>query len=219
MTNSSKTTYFKRYGSITISIFIILSLQLVRMWYRYSGKDTEQISRHPNISYEHDWKPSQKALDYWENKASIVHCPHRSDRRTELLEKLEYLVATNESSCVCPSEITFFLVTDIATHKIPVSEKLYQLCGCRYVHIRLDNKTEWPGWQWSYKVQIHFSLKKTVFFTLQISPLLHWLEENGSSLPKDSYVMFTDAFDTGLIGDATNMVQGFLGMDTFFNYI
>jgi len=102
------------------------------------------------------------------------------------------------SFCTCPEEVTFILVTNMFADKFPVSEQLYKLCGCRYVHIRLlENKTAWPGWQWSYKV----------------SPILQWLEANSSSLPEKSFVMFSDAFDTGLIGDASNMVKGFLEYD------
>ena len=61
-------------------------------------------------------------------------------------------MAANVSDfCSCPEELTFLLVTNMAGDKFPVAEQLYHLCGCRYVHIRLD-KTAWPGWQWSYKV-------------------------------------------------------------------
>ena len=89
----------------------------------------------------------------------MVHCPHGSDRRSELLDKLNKLVAANVSDfCSCPEELTFLLVTNMAGDKFPVAEQLYQLCGCRYVHIRLD-KTAWPGWQWSYKVGGEISIK------------------------------------------------------------
>lgn len=122
-----------------------------------------------------------------------------------MLDKLEKLVATNLSDfCSCPEELTFLLVTNMAADKFPVAEKLYQLCGCRYIHIRLD-KTAWPGWQWSYKV----------------SPIIQWLEANGSSLPENSYVMYSDAMDTGIVGDASKIVKRFreydcdlLGMST-----
>ena len=66
--------------------------------------------------------------------------------------KLKNLVAANSSSfCTCPIEVTFIIITNLGGDKAPVSEQLYKLCGCRYVHIRL-NTTVWPGWNWIYKV-------------------------------------------------------------------
>ena len=49
-----------------------------------------------------------------------------------------------------------------------------------------------------------------------MSPVLQWLESDGQNLPDSSYVMFSDAFDTGIIGDASQMVKGFLGRCLFF---
>lgn len=141
-----------------------------------------------------DWAPPQEALDMWQNKAPLVHCPRGSDMRKEILERLDSLVSSNSSRfCTCSADVTFLLLTNKDSDFLPVSEKMYKLCGCRYVHIRL-NATEWPGWQLSYKV----------------SPFLKWLEEKGSTLPRDSFVIVADAFDTGIIGDASNIVAGFL---------
>ena len=108
----------------------------------------------PGISHSQDLAPSHQSINSSENGAPFIHCPHGSHRRIELLDKLKYLVASNMSSfCTCPEEVTFILVTNMFADKFPVSEQLYKLCGCRYVHIRLlENKTAWPGWQWSYKV-------------------------------------------------------------------
>ena len=137
---------------LLICVLILLSLQFRLLWYS-SVSDTGQARKSPGISHAQDWAPSQQDIDYWENRAPMVHCPHGSDRRVEILGKLKQVLASNTSSfCSCPSEVTFLLVTNMAGDKFPVSEQLYQLCGCRYVHIRLDNRTAWPGWQWSYKV-------------------------------------------------------------------
>jgi hypothetical protein len=73
---------------------------------------------------------------------------------SEIMGELKNLFAANSSSfCTCPMDVTFFIITNLGGDKAPVSEQLYQLCGCRYVHIRL-NTTVWPGWQWIYKVTI-----------------------------------------------------------------
>jgi len=158
------------------------------------NKQSQSIQAPNSSSPGPDWAPSQEALDTWRNTAPLVHCPHGSDRRQEILDKLKSLIASNSSSfCTCPTEVTFLLLTNKASQFLPVSEQLYKLCGCNYVHIRL-NSTEWPGWQLSYKV----------------SPFLQWLEEHGSSLPPESFVIVADAFDTGIIGDASNIVTGFL---------
>ena len=45
---------------------------------------------------------------------------------------------------------------------------------------------------------------------LQVEPVLQWLESNSSSLPVNSYIIFSDAFDTGIIGDPKHLVNNFL---------
>ena len=43
----------------------------------------------------------------------------------------------------------------------------------------------------------------------QVDPVLQWLQTNGSSLPANSYIIFSDAFDTGIIGDPKHIVDNF----------
>ena len=118
---------------------------------KYSKGENMKTSR--NISHAVDWAPKQKAKDNWKNTAPFLHCPHQSDRRVELLAKMNSLASSQNSSfCSCPTDVTFLLLTNVAADVSPVAEKLYQLCGCRYVHIRL-NKTAFPvPWQLIYKV-------------------------------------------------------------------
>ena len=143
---------------VFLGVCIFSCLVLYQLWYS-SVSDPHKMQRSPGVSHAQDWAPPQDDIDYWENRAPMVHCPHGSDRRSGMLDKLNKLVAANVSGfCSCPEELTFLLVTNMAGDKFPVAEQLYQLCGCRYVHIRLD-KTAWPGWQWSYKVGGEISIK------------------------------------------------------------
>ena len=103
-----------------------------------------------------DWRPDQALIDKWENTAPFMHCPRGSNPKADVMMKmkLKNLIASNSSNfCTCPAAVTFLLVTNRPSTVVPVSEQLYQLCGCRYVHIRL-NATLWPGWQWIYKVGV-----------------------------------------------------------------
>ena len=138
-------------------ILIVVSVSLFIAYYlsfflKYSK--SENIKTTPNVTHTVDWAPKKEAIDNWENTAPFIHCPHGSNRRVELFAKLNSLASSNTSSfCSCPTDVTFLLVTNMAADVFPVSEQLYQLCGCRYVHIRLD-RTVWPSWQWSYKVSL-----------------------------------------------------------------
>ena len=54
----------------------------------------------------------------------------------------------------------------------------------------------------------------------QVSPILQWLEANGSSLPENSDVIYSDASDTGIVGDASHIVQRFKGLpDLLYNLV
>ena len=71
------------------------------------------------------------------------------------MKELDDLVAANSSSfCSCPMEVTFLLVTNMAEGEYPVSEQLYKLCGCNYIHIRLNETTAWLGMTWNYKYKV-----------------------------------------------------------------
>ena len=101
-----------------------------------------------------DWSPHHEELTSWTNSAPMLHCPHGSDRRDELLKGMQDMAAlkSNTSCKDCPKDITFVFVTNLQVGESPLVEKLYRLCGCRFVHIRLS-KEIWPGWQWIYKVR------------------------------------------------------------------
>ena len=160
-----------------------------------------------------DWVPDQSLLTNWSNTAPILHCPRGSNKKAEMMSRLEYLVESNNSgSCACSPDITYLLVTNNPT-VLPLAEKLYILCGCNYHHIRLD-KELWPAWHWIYKVTSNFcqALLFTKFIVVaKVTPVIQWLEEHITSLPPDSYLMYSDAFDSGLVGDASIIGQRFLG--------
>ena len=162
-------TYCTKCGIIVLGLLLTICIQLSILWYHQFRPDWGQVRKSPDIEHEKDWRPPQIAIDTWENTAPFLHCPRGSNRKAELMNKLKSLVASNTSSfCSCPTEVTFFLVTNMATGVLPVSEQLYQLCGCRYVHIRL-NATLWPGWQWIYKVGIiHISIARVPDRTTKI---------------------------------------------------
>ena len=107
-----------------------------------------------------DWSPHPDELSSWVNSAPMRHCPHGSDRREELLKDMQEVAALRKnSSCSdCPQDVTFVFVTNLPEGESPLVEKLYKLCGCRFVHVRLSKET-WPGWQWIYKVKT-FELNK-----------------------------------------------------------
>ena len=145
-------SYHIKYGLTIIGILI-----LIRVAYRSSVSDSEQASQSPSISHAQDWAPDKKTIDDWKNKAAFLNCPIGSDRRKELLGKLNNLATSKVNNfCTCPQEVTFLVMTNMPADVFPVSEQIYRLCGCKYVHIRLDNKTAWPGWQYSYKVCIGY---------------------------------------------------------------
>eukprot|EP00092_Neocalanus_flemingeri_P002618 GFUD01002805.1.p1 GENE.GFUD01002805.1~~GFUD01002805.1.p1 ORF type:complete len:310 (+),score=76.06 GFUD01002805.1:38-967(+) len=196
---SSKWAYYAKSCPIII-ILLIIATKLNLFSYKSSEAQIDIARKSPNTSQEQEWAPQQQDIDQWENNAPFLHCPHGSDRRNEGLTKFKELVAANESSfCSCPSEVTFLLVTNLPEDQSPDSEHLYRLCGCNYAHVRLDSESAWLGMQWNFKYKV--------------TPALQWLETNHASLPEDSFIMFSDAFDTGLIGDASNMVQHFLDYD------
>ena len=146
-------------------IFIILMVFNIA-WYNLSSAPISQVLKRyisfsssssqvlnlPGIEHEQDWRPDQQVIDNWENNAPFAHCPRGSNRKSAFMGILKNLVAANSHSfCTCPMDVTFIIITNLGGDKAPVSEQLYQLCGCRYVHIRL-NTTLWPGWKWIYKV-------------------------------------------------------------------
>jgi len=180
----------KGYGSQ--STMITSSLAFLLLFLYCISNISNDPHKQPSPS---DWSPHPDELTSWINSAPMRHCPHGSDRREELLKDMQEVAALQKnSSCRdCPQDITFVFVTNLPEGESPLVEKLYKLCGCRFVHIRLS-KEIWPGWQWIYKVD----------------PVLQWLETNGSSLPVNSYIIFSDAFDTGLVADPKNIVDNFL---------
>ena len=70
--------------------------------------------------------------------------------------------------------------------------------------------------QWEKGPQVTVWLYYAIFH-LQVTPLLQWFEAYGETLPSNSYVLFTDAFDTGMVGNASNIVQRFLGISSIIS--
>ena len=130
-------------GSVMFIVYIYICLFILSGYYlstirKADNKQSQSIQAPNNSSSGPDWVPSQESLDTWRNTAPLVHCPHGSDRRQEMLDKLKSLIASNSSNfCTCPTEVTFLLLTNKASQFLPVSEQLYRLCGCKYVHFRL----------------------------------------------------------------------------------
>jgi len=188
---------------LTPSLYYFISLQLnINPSFHFMFRPNMTNNLHntnntkPKTMTPPDWVPDQSLLTNWSNTAPILHCPRGSNKKAEMMSRLEYLVESNNSSfCACSPDVTYLLVTNNPT-VVPLAEKLYILCGCNYHHIRLD-KELWPAWHWIYKV----------------TPVIQWLEEHITSLPPDSYLMYSDAFDSGLVGDASSIGQRFLEYD------
>ena len=145
--NKLKITMNRFCGNLCI---LTSSLALLILYLYFISNISEQPLQQPSPS---DWSPNHDELTSWTNSAPMLHCPHGSDRRDELLKSMQDVAALrSKSSCSdCPKDITFVFVTNLAVGESPLVEKLYRLCGCRFVHIRLS-KDKWPGWQWIYKV-------------------------------------------------------------------
>merc|ERR1711915_1045204 len=86
-------------------------------------------------------------------------------------------------------------MTNLPKDVKPVAEKLYILCNCSYIHLRLKERHHWLGPTWNSKYKV--------------SPILHWLEKFPNILPKSSFILYTDAFSTGMLENASNIVQRF----------
>ena len=105
-------------------------------------------------SYLSKWKPSEAILKSLDIKAPFIHCSPGSSR-SKCLENLNSLVKKNSSDfCNCPNNVTFLMMTNLPKDVKPLAEKLYMLCNCSYIHLRLKERHHWLGPTWNSKYKV-----------------------------------------------------------------